>query len=206
MKSNIYKGFILFEALFSIVITNIAFIGLSFLSILILTPVLLVSTFICIRRVYLYKEYQGIIFRFIFSAKGRIIRSFQVLYPALLFLAVLIASVLYYNQIMDYYFSDMVISIVILIQLLVIYQTVAIILLSALYLTIDTKMHALDIYKASFLLFNANPLKGFLSMISLIAMILFIVEISWFGYLIFIPLSLFAFYTVFSKTFETRTV
>ncbi len=204
MKRGLAKAFIIFEVIYSLLLTNIVFILISILSLMTLFPVLLVSELNYMRRFYIFKEYKGILFTFFTFTKGRVIKSFQVLFPIIIMIAFLLLNMFYYNEILEFYFNPYIISVILLIQLLMLYQLFGILLISALQLTVSFDKKKRDIYKISFLMLNSHFIRGFLSVLSSIAFMILLLETSQLIILIFLPTSLFGFYIVFSDIFESE--
>ncbi len=202
MKNVLSKSFVVFEVIFSFVITNIVvFVG-SILSATLLLPVFLVSMSNYIRNFYIHKEYSGIIFTFFTGIKGKIKVSIKILYPLMLFIGLLMLSIYYYNGFMSNYFGQTFIVVVFIVQLFVLYQSVGVLLLSALQVAIDSKRNLVETYKYSFLMLNAFPVRSFLAMLSFITVIVLAVLSANALLFALLPLALMAFYIVFSDVFE----
>ncbi len=202
MKSSWGKTLVIFEVIFSIAVTNMLFIAWSVLSLFIMFPVMLIGTLYYLRRMYLYREYTGILYNFAKFIKGNIIASFKLLYPLVLFVGLLLLSIFYYNQIIIELFHPFLVLLVYFVQAFLLYQTVGVMLVAGIIFIQDQAMLKRDILTRAFLIFNAHPVKALLAMLSLIMGTLVVIRVFPFFYLIVLPISLFMFYVVFSDILE----
>jgi len=203
------KAFVIFEIILSIALTNMLLIGGSLLSVFLLFPVLLISTLYYLRRMYLYREFTGIIYNYAHFIRGNILSSIKILFPLVLFIGFLLLSIFYYNRVMIELFHPFLVILIFVVQAFMLYQAVGVMLVSAiLYAQFKEKHHdetpTYALLNKGFIILNAHPVRGFLSIISLIMGTVFIIRLVPFFYLIVLPIGLFAFYVVFSDVIEQK--
>jgi len=204
VKGSLNRVFVVFEVILSIAIANILLVFGSFISLFVLFPVLLVSTIYYLRNMYIHRDFTGIIYSYIMFLKGNIIKTFKMLYLFVLFIGLLILSIVYYNQILFELAPDLVIVVIYLVQAFMLYQTVGVMLVSSILYTQNPKTPNMELINKAFLLFNAHPIKGLVSTISLVVGMIFVVRILPFSYMLVFPLGLFFFYVVFSDVIEGK--
>jgi len=201
---NLGKSLVVFEIILSIVIANLLLIVGSLLSLFLLFPVMLVSTLYIVRRMYLYREFNGIIYNFIYYMKGNILATIKLIYPLIIFVILLVFSITYYNQIVFEMIDPFFVWLIYIIQAFMLYQAVGVMLISAILYTKNNTESPTAILNKAFIIFNAHPIKGVLSMISLVMGTVFVIYVIPYAYMLFLPISLFMFYVVFSDVIETK--
>lgn len=206
MNKNIYSGFVVFEVILSLVITNFIFVVTSVITLGLLFPIMLVSTFNYIQRFYDQKEYEGIIFTFLSFIKKRILKTTKLLLPIVVLVFLLVINVFVFNIEVVETFSVNQLFILYTAQTLMAYQLLGILLHSAIIL-IEEKDHTIKtLYKEAFLIFNLHPIRSFFSMLSLVVMIITSLYYVDYIYMLFAPLSLFAFYIVNSPILKKNEI
>ena len=204
MKQAFGTAFSIFEIILSIVLANVLLVIGSVLSGFLLFPVLLISTLYYLRRIYLYREFTGIIFNYTNFIKGNIVKSIKLLFPLVLFVGFMLLSVFYYNQILTDMLHPYFILVIFVVQAFLLYQVVGVMIVSAILYGKNPDTENKEILNKAFIIFNAHPIRGFLSILSLAAGVIFIVRVLPFSYLIVFPIGLFFFYVVFSDIIEQK--
>lgn len=204
MRSSLAKAFIIFEVIFSIVLTNMLFVVGSIASVFLLFPVLLISTLYYIRRMYLYHEYTGLIYNYTKYIKGNVGKSIKLLYPLVLFIALLLLSIFYYNQIIFEAFDPFLVWFIYIIQSFMLYQSIGVMIIASILYGKNNEITNKEILNRAFIIFNAHPIRAMMSMTSLIVGAAFIIRVIPFSYLLIFPIILFLFYVVFSDVLELK--
>ncbi len=204
MKQAFGTAFSIFEIILSVVIANVLLVIGSVLSAFLLFPILLISTLYYLRRMYLYREFTGIIFNYTNFIRGNVLKSIKLLFPLVLFVGFMLLSVFYYNQILLDVLHPYFILLIYLVQAFLLYQAVGVMIVSAILYGKNRDTENKEILNKAFIIFNAHPIRGFLSVLSLGAGFIFIVGVLPFSYLIVFPVSLFFFYVVFSDIIEQK--
>lgn len=202
MKDSFGKAFAGFEILLSIVLANIFLVVGSVFSIFLLFPVLLISTLYYLRRMYRYHEFTGVIYNYTNFIKGNVLKSIRLLYPLVLFIALLLFSLFYYNRIILDLFPAYFILVIYLVQAFMLYQAVGVMLVASLLYIRNSEAGVPTILNKAFIIFNAHPFRGMLSMLSLAMGAVFVIMVLPFSYLVLFPVMLFMFYVVYSDVIE----
>ncbi|MFW5895025.1 MAG: hypothetical protein ACOCU0_03750 [Bacillota bacterium] len=202
MKRSFGKVFAVFEILLSMVVANLLLVIGSFLSVFLLFPVLLVSTLYYLRRMYRYREYTGIIYNYTNFIRGNVLKTIKLLYPLALFIVLLLFSLFYYNRIILDLFHPYFILAITLVQAFMLYQALGVMLVASILYIRNEKASVGTLLNKAFIIFNAHPFRGLLSMASLAMGGVFVVMVFPIAYLILLPLILFMFYVVYSDVVE----
>lgn len=152
----------------------------------------------------MYREFNGIIYNFLRFIKGNIWLSIKLLYPLVIFVVLLVLSITYYNQIIFELVDPFFIWFVYVVQAFMLYQAIGVMLVSAIIFGKNPNEPTTAILNKAFIIFNAHPIKGILSMLSLVMGALFVIWVVPFAYMIVFPISLFLFYVVFSDVIEPK--
>jgi hypothetical protein len=116
----------------------------------------------------------------------------------------MLLSVFYYNQILTDMLHPYFILVIFVVQAFLLYQAVGVMIVSAILYGKNRDTENKEILNKAFIIFNAHPIRGFLSILSLAAGVIFIVRVLPFSYLIVFPIGLFFFYVVFSDIIEQK--
>ncbi|MCF7925065.1 MAG: hypothetical protein K9L26_00825 [Candidatus Izimaplasma sp.] len=205
MKTNLYKIFLLFEIIITLFIINALLIAGSLLSLFILFPVLLTATFSITRRLVHYNEFNGVLYSFFTFIKGNVFRTLKVLYPLTIFILLLLFNIFYFNEILIGAYPDYINGIILVAQFLLLYQLLGVLFISSLMLTaVDENRKIKDYYFYAFILFNANPIRSFLAILSTLVSIGLIFQTTQIAFFLFLPLGIILFYIVYVDVFEQK--
>ncbi len=188
-----------FEIIFSFIFTN-----LITLITFIIFPVTLIGTMHTVREIFFLRETKFILITYSKFVKKNFIKSFIVVTPLIVFTIVLLASLFYYNNILEEYgVTNIFAGILVLLQLFFTYFVVNIILINSIQMSVNSDKKSSVIYRDSFLFVSLNPIRCLLAFVSVFGVCtLSATVLSMYSLLVVVPIALSGYYLVLMPKFE----